>query len=132
MGYFLHQTLEITLSKYHLLYNISRQKAEFLGLSPCHTIDLFCHLKKIFTYYSETSGMFCIWNQELPPFWKLTSKHMAVGTSLVVQCLRLYTLNPWSGNRIPQATTKSSHAAAEDFVCHNWDQVHSNKYMKNK
>ena len=27
--------------------------------------------------------------------------------------------NPWSGNQIPQATTKSSRATTKDPVCHN-------------
>ena len=43
------------------------------------------------------------------------------GTSLLAQWLRFHApsaggakFDPWSGNRIPHTTTKSSHAAAED------------------
>ena len=30
-------------------------------------------------------------------------------------------IDPWSGNQIPYATTKSSHAATLDSACHNED-----------
>ena len=48
-----------------------------------------------------------------------------MGTSLLVQQLRLCSQRRWprfhprSGNWIPHASTKSSHAATKDLACHN-------------
>ena len=54
--------------------------------------------------------------------WNALSK-FTLGTSLVVQWLRLHTPNaggPGSiPGQIPRATTKSSHATAEDATGHN-------------
>ena len=36
--------------------------------------------------------------------------------------------NPWSGNWIPHASTKSSHAAVKDHLCCNKDPVQPNNY----
>ena len=56
----------------------------------------------------------------------LANKKKFVGTSLVVQWLRLHTssvgwpeFDPWSVNQIPYATAQSSRAATKDPECHN-------------
>ena len=56
----------------------------------------------------------------------ITAIKIKIGTSLVVQWLRLRApnargsrFNPWSGNWIPYAATKTSHTTTKDSVCHN-------------
>ena len=58
-----------------------------------------------------------------------SQKDVKLGTSLVVQWLRLCTPNaggpgfdPWSGNEIPHATSKSSSATTKGLACHNKDR----------